>query len=59
MALEIQLDVYIMDMGFDNNFLGLTVINELARKMETEKNKLYSLIFLLVTLALILPLLQL
>lgn len=59
MALEIQLDVHIMDVGFDNNFLGLTVINELARKMETEKNKLYSLIFLLVTLALILPLLQL
>ena len=31
MALEIQLDIYIMNMGFDNNFLGLTVINELAK----------------------------
>ena len=48
-----------MDVDFDNNFLGLTMINELARKMEIEKDKLNSFIFLLVTLALILPLLQL
>ena len=56
MALETQLDVYIMDVSSDNNFSGLKGIGELARKLVgIKKDKLYSLVYLLVTLALILP----
>ena len=56
MALETQLDVYIMDVGSENKFSGLKRIGELARKLvETKKDKLYSLVYLLVTLLLILP----
>ena len=55
-ALETQFDVYIMDVGFDNKFSRLKGIGELARKLvETKKDQLYSLVYLLVTLALILP----
>ncbi|XP_024039563.1 zinc finger MYM-type protein 1 [Citrus clementina] len=55
-ALETQLDVYIMDVSFDNNFSGIKGIGELARKLvETKKDQLYSLVYLLVTLPLILP----
>ncbi|KDO42786.1 hypothetical protein CISIN_1g035906mg, partial [Citrus sinensis] len=55
-ALETQLDVYIMDVGSENKFSGLKRIGELARKLvETKKDKLYSLVYLLVTLLLILP----
>ena len=55
-ALEIQLDVYIMNISFDNKFSGLKGIGELAAKLlEITKDKLYSLIYLLVTLVLILP----
>ena len=51
-TLETQLDVYIMDVGFDNIFLGLKGIGELSRKLvETKKDQLY----LLVTLTLNLP----
>ena len=56
-ALEIQLDVYIIDVGSNYQFSGLKKIGEMARKMvKTKKDKLYSLVYLLVTLALILPL---
>ena len=56
MALEIQLETYIMDMQDSEKFFGLKVINELAKRMvETKKSELYSLVFLLVTLSLILP----
>ncbi|KDO39207.1 hypothetical protein CISIN_1g040941mg [Citrus sinensis] len=56
LALETQLDVYITDVGSDNKFSGLKRTGELARKLvETKKYKLYSLVYLLVTLALILP----
>ena len=51
-ALETQLDVYIMDVSSDKNFSGIKGIGELSRKLvETEKDQLY----LLVTLTLILP----
>lgn len=44
MTLEIQLDVFIMNMGFDNNFSGLKEIGEIARKIiENGNDKLYSL----------------
>ena len=55
-ALETQLDVYIMDVSSDNKFSWLKGIGELARKLvETKKDKLYSLVYLLVTVVLILP----
>ncbi|ESR34555.1 hypothetical protein CICLE_v10007041mg, partial [Citrus x clementina] len=55
-ALETQFDVYIMDVSSNNKFSGLKWIGELARKLvETKKDQLYSLVYLLVTLALILP----
>ena len=45
-----------MDVGSDNKFSGLKGIGELAKKLfEINKDKLYSLVYLLVTLALILP----
>ena len=56
MALEIQLEVYIMDVGSDNDFSRLKGIGELARRMvETGKDKVFPLVYLLVTLVLILP----
>ena len=55
MALEIQLETYIMDMRDSEEFSGLKGISELAKRMvETKKSELYSLVFLLVTLFLIL-----
>ena len=54
-ALETQLDVYIMDVGSDNSFSGLKGIGELARKfVEIKKDQLYSLVYLLMTLPFIL-----
>ncbi|KDO40627.1 hypothetical protein CISIN_1g038809mg [Citrus sinensis] len=54
-ALETQLDVYIMDVSSDKNFSGIKGIGELARKLvETKKDKLYSLVYLLMTLPFIL-----
>ena len=37
-TLEIQLHVYIMHLGFDNNFSGLEEIEELPRKIVETKN---------------------
>ena len=54
-ALETQLDVYIMDVGSDNSFSGLKGIGKLVRKfVEIKKDQLYSLVYLLVILVLIL-----
>lgn len=44
-----------MDMGYNNKFLGLKETGELVRIMiESKKDILYSLVYLLLTLALIL-----
>ena len=56
-ALKTQLDIYITDAGSDNRFSGLKGIGELPRELvETKKDQLYLLVYLLVTLALILTL---
>ena len=56
MALDTQLDVYIMDMQSSVEFSRLNGIGDLAQKMvETNKHKVFSLVYLLVTLALVLP----
>ncbi|XP_052291975.1 uncharacterized protein LOC102612274 [Citrus sinensis] len=56
MALDTQLDVYIMDMQSSVEFSELNGISDLAQKMvETNKHKVFSLVYLLVTLALLLP----
>ncbi|KAM4105647.1 hypothetical protein ACB094_04G007700 [Castanea mollissima] len=54
--LDNQLDTYIHDMRFSEEFSALKGIGQLAEKMvEMKKNVLYPLVYLLVTLALILP----
>ncbi|XP_012844543.1 PREDICTED: uncharacterized protein LOC105964581 [Erythranthe guttata] len=51
-----QLDNYIVDMRLSKDFLGLNGISDLARIMvETRRNKVYPLVYLLLTLALTLP----
>lgn len=56
MALDTQLGVYIMDMQSSVEFSELNGIGDLAQKMvETNKHKVFSLVYLLVTLALLLP----
>ncbi|XP_059658427.1 uncharacterized protein LOC132304714 [Cornus florida] len=51
-----QLETYILDVCFNIRFEGLKGIFALAKKMvETKKDKVYPLVYLLVTLALILP----
>lgn len=56
MVLELQFDVYIVDVGCENKFLRFKGIDKPTRKMvETKNNKLYSLAYLLVILVLILP----
>ncbi|KDO85032.1 hypothetical protein CISIN_1g041483mg, partial [Citrus sinensis] len=56
MALDIQLDVYIMDMQSSVEFSGLNGISNLAQKMvKTNKHKMFSLVNLSVTLSLLLP----
>ncbi|KAM4113611.1 hypothetical protein ACJW30_04G009000 [Castanea mollissima] len=54
--LDNQLDTYIHDMRFSEEFSALKGIGQLAEKMvEMKKNVSYPLVYLLVTLALILP----
>ncbi|XP_070660515.1 uncharacterized protein [Malus domestica] len=54
--LKIQLETYIMDMRSSIEFSGLKEIGDLAKKMvQCKKHKVYSLVYLLVTLALTLP----
>ncbi|XP_028955524.1 uncharacterized protein [Malus domestica] len=56
MILEDQLKMYIMDLRSSIEFSGLNGIADLAQKMvETEKDSVYPLVYLLLTLALILP----
>lgn len=56
MALEIQFNVYIMHVSSNNKFSGLKEIKELIRKIiDTKKNKLHLLIYLLMISVLILP----
>ncbi|XP_012832961.1 PREDICTED: zinc finger MYM-type protein 1-like [Erythranthe guttata] len=51
-----QLDTYIVDMRLSSEFHGLNGISDLARKMvETRRNKVYPLVYLILTLALTLP----
>ncbi|XP_012847030.1 PREDICTED: uncharacterized protein LOC105967009 [Erythranthe guttata] len=50
-----QLDTYIVDMSLSSEFQGLNGISDLARKMvETRRNKVYPLVYLILTLALML-----
>jgi len=56
MALKTQLQIYIMDMCSSTEFAGLKGISDIAKRMVgTKKDKVYPLVYLLVTLALILP----
>ncbi|XP_031286097.1 uncharacterized protein LOC116144810 [Pistacia vera] len=56
LALELQLDNYIDDMRSDSAFLELNDITSLAQKIvEKKKHLIYSLVYLLITLALTLP----
>lgn len=56
MALEIQFNIYIMDVSSNNKFSGLKEIKELIRKtVDTKKNKLCLLIYLLMISVLISP----
>ena len=56
LVLHDQLDTYIVDMRSSNDFSRLNGISDLAQKMvETGRNKVYPLVYLLLTLALILP----
>ena len=56
LLLQNQLETYILDVGNDIEFSSLDGIGDLAKKMvKTRKHKVYSLIYMLITLALILP----
>ncbi|XP_021828837.1 uncharacterized protein LOC110769211 isoform X2 [Prunus avium] len=56
MILEDQLEKYILDMRSNIEFSGLNGIADLAQKMvETKKDCVFPLVYLLLTLALILP----
>ena len=51
-----QLDTYIVDMRSKDEFGSLDGIGDLARAMvKTRRNKVYPLVYLLLTLALVLP----
>ena len=56
LALDNQLQTYIVDMHFNDEFLELKGIGDLARKMvETNKDVICPLVYLLVKLVLTLP----
>ena len=56
LALDNQLQTYIVDMRSNDEFLELKGIGDLARKMvETNKDVIYPLVYLLVKLLLTLP----
>ena len=56
LALDNQLQTYIVDMCSNDEFLELKGIGDLARKMvETNKDVIYPLVYLLVKLLLTLP----
>ena len=56
MILNDQLETYIIDMRSSSEFSELKGISDLAQKMaETKRHIVYPLVYLLVTLALVLP----
>ncbi|PON53209.1 hypothetical protein TorRG33x02_305960, partial [Trema orientale] len=56
MALDDQLETYIIDMRYSKEFIGLKGLSDLAQKLVvTKKDKVYLLVYMLVTLALLLP----
>ena len=56
MILERQLDNYIVDLRLDYQFAGVMGIGGLARKLvQLKKDRVYPLVYLLVKLALLLP----
>lgn len=56
MSLEFQLEIFIADMRSDNRFSNLKDLGELSLKLvETKKHDLYSNVYLLLKLMLILP----
>ena len=56
MKLDSQLETYILDVRSSKQFVELKGIGDLAKKMvETKRNQVYPLVYLLLTLALILP----
>ena len=56
MTLDSQLDVYILDMHSNIKFIGLKGIGDPAKMMvETKKDRVFPLVYLLIKLALILP----
>ena len=56
LALDNQLQTYIVDIHSNDEFLELKGIGDLARKMvETNKNVIYPLVYLLIKLVLTLP----
>ena len=56
LKLEDQLETYIFDVRSNEEFVGLKRLRDLAKKMvETKKDKVYPLVYLLITLALVLP----
>ena len=58
-ASKMQLDVYIIDLWSSIEFSRLKEIDELARTiLKTKKGKIYPLVYLLVSLALILSVLH-
>jgi len=55
-TLEIQLGTYIEDVRMDDRFEGLNNLGELSNKLvDTKKHELYGLVYLVLKLALILP----
>ncbi|WVZ56994.1 hypothetical protein U9M48_007442 [Paspalum notatum var. saurae] len=55
-ALDLQLQAFIIDVRSDARFHGMSALSDLSVKMvETGKNTLYPLVYLLLKLALILP----
>ena len=56
MVLDDWLEIYIIDMRSSKEFMGLKNFSDLAQKLVvTKKNKVYPLVYMLVTLALLLP----
>ena len=56
MALGIQLDTYILDMHTSGEFSQLKDISDLAKRMvETKRHKVCPLVYILIILALTLP----
>jgi hypothetical protein len=56
MVLGDQFDTYIIDLYIDNEFFAIEGIASLAKKMvKTKKNLIFSLVYMLIKLSLLLP----